>query len=96
MPKRGFSHFRGLGDLVQCGHDTNFNVDVVPCRFTGFTHDQKYAKNHAKHHRIAIFTANVKNCKMEIEAFVGCCRLVAWPDNTTNDKWDKPKPKGVT
>ena len=77
---------------MQCGYDTNFNVDVVSCRFTGFTLDQKYAKNH----RIAIFTADVKNVRIEIEAFVGCCRLVAWPDNATNDKCDKQKPKGVT
>ena len=50
---------------MQRGHDTNFNVDVVPCRFTGFTHDQKYAKNHARHHRIAIFTADVKNARLK-------------------------------
>ena len=58
---------------MQRGHDTNFDVDVVPCRFTGFTNDQKSAK----HHRIAIFTADVKNVRIEIEAFVGCYRLVA-------------------
>jgi len=33
-----------LDDLVQRGYDTNFNVDVVSCRFTGFTSDRKYAK----------------------------------------------------
>ena len=39
---------------MQRGHDTNFNVDVVSCRFTGFNLDGKYAK----HHRIATFTAD--------------------------------------
>jgi hypothetical protein len=63
-----------LDDLVQRGYDTNFNVDVVSCRFTGFNRDGKYAKNHAKHHRIAIFTADDKNAKIEIETFVGCYR----------------------
>ena len=96
MPKRGLLQCRGLGDLVQRGHDTNFNVDVVPCRFTGFTRDRKYAKNHTKHHIIAIFIADVNNCRIELETFVGCYRLVAWPDNAANDKCDKPKPKGVT
>ena len=43
---------------MQRGYDTNFNVDVVSCRFNGFNRDGKYAKNHAKHHRIAIFTAD--------------------------------------
>ena len=81
---------------MQRGHDTNFNVDVVPCRFTGFTHDQKYAKNHAKHHRIAIFTADDKDARIETETFAGCYRPAAWPDNVANDKRDKLKPKGVT
>ena len=81
---------------MQCGYDTNFNVDVVSCRFTGFTRDRKYAKNHAKHHRIAIFTADYKNSRIEIETFVGCYRFVAWPDNVANNECDKPKPKGVT
>ena len=81
---------------MQRGHDTNFNVDVVPCRFTGFTHDQKYAKNHEKHHRIAIFTADDKNARIDHEQFVGCYRFAAWPDNAANDNSDKPKPKGVT
>ena len=49
---------------MQCGYDTNFNVDVVSCRFTGFNRDRKYAKNHAKHHRIAIFTADVNNANI--------------------------------
>jgi hypothetical protein len=53
-----------LDDLVQRGYDTNFNVDVVSCRFTGFNRDGKYTKNHAKHHRIAIFTADDKNAKI--------------------------------
>ena len=96
MPNRRSSQCRGLDDLVQRGHDTNFNVDVVPRRFTGFTHDQKYAENHATHHRIAIFTADDKNARIEIEAFAGCYRSAAWPDNVANDKCDKPKPKGVT
>ena len=61
-----------------------------------FTRDQKYAKNHAKHHRIAIFTTDVNNYRIERETFVGCYRFVAWPDNAANDKCDKPKPKGVT
>ena len=77
---------------MQRGYDTNFNVDVVSCRFTGFNRDGKYAKNHAKHHRIAIFTADVKNVRIEKEAFVGYYRLVAWPDDAANDKCDKPKP----
>ena len=57
-----------------------------------FNRDGKYAKNHAKHHRIAIFTADVKNVRIEMKAFVGCYRLVAWPDDAANDKCDKPKP----
>ena len=81
---------------MQRGHDTNFNVDVVSCRFTGFTRDQKHAKNHAKHHRIAIFTADVKNARIKPETFGGCYRSAAWPDNVANDKCNKPKPKGVT
>ena len=77
---------------MQRGYDTNFNVVVVSCRFTGFTRDRKYAK----HHRIAIFTANDKNASININTFVGCYRSAAWPDNVANDKCDKPKPKGVT
>ena len=77
---------------MQRGHDTNFNVDVVSCRFTSVTLDQKYAKNHAKNHRIAIFIADVKNVRIDKEVFVGCYRLVAWPDNAANDKCEKPKP----
>ena len=61
-----------------------------------FTRDQKYAKNHAKHHRIAIFTADDQNHIIETETFVGCYCSAAWPDNVANDKCDKPKPKGVT
>ena len=49
---------------MQRGYDTNFNVDVVSCRFTGFNRDGKYAKNHAKHHRIAIFTADDSNSRI--------------------------------
>ena len=96
MPERGLSQCRGLGDLVQRDHDTNFNVDVVSCRFNGFTHGQNYATNHAKHHRIAIFTADIKIIRIEIGIFIGCYRFVAWPDNAANDKCDNPKPKGVT
>jgi hypothetical protein len=96
MPERGQSQCRGLDDLAQRGQDTNFYFDAVSCRFTGFTRDRKYVKNHAKHHRIAIFTADNKKCKIETETFVGCYRFTAWPDNTANDKSDKPKPKGVT
>ena len=81
---------------MQRGCDTNFYVDGVSSRFTGFTRDRKYAKNHAKHHRIAIFTADDKTARIEIAPFVGCYRFVAWPDNVANDKCDKPKPKGVT
>ena len=81
---------------MQRSYDTNFNVDVVSHRFNGFSRDRKYAKNQAKHHRIAIFTAHGKNPRIEIETFVGCYRFVAWPDNVANDKCDKPKPKGVT
>ena len=92
MPNRGWLQCRGLDDLVQQGYDTNFNVDVVSCRFTGFNRDGKYAKNH----RIAIFTADDKNARVETEAFVGCYRSAAWPDNAANDKCNKPKPKGVT
>ena len=81
---------------MQRGQDTNFNFGAVSCRFTGFTRDQKYVKNHAKHHRIAIFTADDKDAKIECEKFVGCYRFATWPDNAANDKSDKPKPKGVT
>ena len=81
---------------MQRGYDTNFNVDVVSCRFTGFNRDGKYAINHAKHHRIAIFTADSKKSMIKTETFVGCYRSAAWPDNVANGKCDKPKPKGVT
>ena len=81
---------------MQRGYDTNFNVDVVSCRITDFNRDGKYAKNHAKNHRIAIFTADDQNARIETETFVGCCCSSAWPDNVANDKCDKPKPKGVT
>ena len=53
-------------------------------------------KNHVKYHRIAIFTADGKNARLETETFVACYRSAAWPDNVANDKCDKPKPKGVT
>jgi hypothetical protein len=53
-----------LDDLVQRGQGTNFSFGAVSCRFTGFTHDRKYLKNHAKYHRIAIFTADNKNAKI--------------------------------
>jgi hypothetical protein len=58
MPERARFQCRGLSDLVQRGQDTNFNFGAVSCRFTGFTRDRKYLKNHAKYHRIAIFTAD--------------------------------------
>ena len=92
----GLSQCRVLDDLVQRGQDTNFNFGAVLCPFTGFTRDWKYIKNHAKYHRIAIFTADGKNAKIETGTFVGCYRSDAWPDNVANDKCDKPKPKGVT
>ena len=81
---------------MQRGYDTNFNIDAVSCRFAGFNRDEKYAKNHAKHHRIAIFTADDQKSIIDTETFVGCYRSSAWPDNVANDKCDKPKPKGVT
>ena len=81
---------------MQRGYDTNFNVDVVSCRFTGFNRDGKHAKNHAKHHTIAIFIADGQSARIETETFVGCYCSSAWPDNVANDKCDKPKPKGVT
>ena len=82
--------------MLQRGYDANLNVDVVSCRFTSFTRDRKYAKNHAKNHRIAIFTADDNKARIKIDTFVGCYRFVAWPDNVANNKCDKPKPKGVT
>ena len=81
---------------MQRGHDTNFNVVVVSYRFTDFTRDRKYVKNHAKYHRIAIFTADDKNGRINLATFVGYYRFATWPDNAANDKSDKPKPKGVT
>ena len=50
---------------MQRGYDTNFDVAIVSYQFTGFNRDGKYAKNHAKHHRIAIFTADVKNARLK-------------------------------
>jgi hypothetical protein len=85
-----------LDDLAQCGQDTNFNFGVVSYRFTGFTRDRKYVKNHAKHHRIAIFIADDKDVKTATATFVGCYWFATWPDNAANDKNDKPKLKGVT
>ncbi|MDA8730536.1 hypothetical protein N9N21_06765 [Alphaproteobacteria bacterium] len=49
---------------MQRGQGTNFSFGAVSCRFTGFTHDRKYLKNHAKYHRIAIFTADDNNVKI--------------------------------
>ena len=60
---------------MQRGHDTNFNVVVVSYRFTDFTRDRKYVKNHAKYHRIAIFTADDTNVRIELATFVGCYRF---------------------
>ena len=96
MPMTSLFQCRVLDDLVQRGQDTNFNFGEVLCRFTGFTRDWKYVKNHAKYHRIAIFTADDKNARIESEAFVGCYGSAAWPINAANDKCNKPKPKGVT
>ena len=81
---------------MQRGQGTNFSFGAVSCRFTGFTRDLKYVKNHAKHHRIAIFTADDGLVKIEIAVCIGCYRFAAWPDKAANDKSDKPKPKGVT
>jgi hypothetical protein len=53
-----------LDDLVQRGQDTNFNFGAVLCRFTDFIRDWKYVKNHTRHHRIAIFTADDKNANI--------------------------------
>jgi len=96
MPKKGCFQCRGLDDLAQRGQDTNFNFGAVSCRFTSFARDRIYVKNHAKHHRIAIFTADDKSVKVEIEAFIGCYRFAACPDNAANDKSDNPKLEGVT
>jgi hypothetical protein len=96
MPKRDCAQFRGLDDLAQCGQDTNFNFGAVSYRFTGFTRDRKYEKNHAKHHRIAIFIADGILGIIATATFVGCYWFATWPDNAANDKSDKPKPKGVT
>ena len=81
---------------MQRGQGTNFNFGAVSYRFTGFTRDGKYVKNHAKNHRIAIFNADVNNVKIEIQVFIGCYRFAAWPDNAADVKCNKPKPKGVT
>ena len=96
MPTTGLLQCRVLDDLVQRGQDTNFNVAVVSCQFTGFNRYGKYAKNHSKHHRIAIFTADDKSTRIEKEKFVGYYCFASWSDNAANDKCDKPKPKGVT
>jgi hypothetical protein len=85
-----------LNDLVQRGQDTNFNFGAVLCPLTSFTRDRKYVKNHAKNHRIAIFTADDNHVKIGITVFIGCYRFAAWPDNAAKDKSNKPKPKGVT
>jgi hypothetical protein len=53
-----------LDDLVQRDQGTNFSFGAVSCRSTGFTHDRRYLKNHAKYHRIAIFTADDKNANI--------------------------------
>jgi hypothetical protein len=67
-----------LDDLVQRDQDTNFNFGAVSCRFTGFTRDRKYVKNHAKNHRIAIFTADDNHVKLGtrgIHWLLSFCRL---------------------
>ena len=81
---------------MQLGHDVNFIVVAVSCRFTGFTHDRKYLKNHAKFHRIAIFTADDDAGIIKAETFVGCYRFSNWPGKAASDKSDKPKSEGVT
>ena len=67
MPMTSLSQCRVLDDLVQRGQDTNFNFGAVLCRFTGLTRDWKYVKNHAKYHRIAIFTADDNNAKIIVK-----------------------------
>ena len=93
MPMTSLSQCRVLDDLVQRGQDTNFNFGAVLCRFTGFTRDWKYVKNHAKYHRIAIFTADDINYIIEYRNLFA---FIAWPDNAADVKCNKPKPKGVT
>jgi hypothetical protein len=55
MPERAQFQCRGLSDLVQRGQDTNFNFGAVSCRFTVFTRDRKYLKNHAKYQRFCAY-----------------------------------------
>jgi hypothetical protein len=93
MPMTSLSQCRVLDDLVQRGQDTNFNFGAVLCRFTGFTRDWKYVKNHAKYHRIAIFTADDNNARIKYKNLFA---FIAWPDNAADVKCNKPKPKGVT
>jgi len=78
-----------LDDLVQRGQGTNFGFGAVSCRFTGFTHDRKYLKNHAKYHRIAIFTADDKNAKISDKSLFAliaspCGRITPQMSNVTN------------
>ena len=47
MPEIACFLCKGLDDLVQRSHHTNFNIDFILCRFASFTRDRKYAKNHA-------------------------------------------------
>ena len=93
MPMTSLFQCRVLDDLVQRGQDTNFNYGAVLCRFTGFTRDWKYVKNHAKYHRIAIFTADDNDARIEYKNLFA---FIAWPDNAADVKFNKPKPKGVT
>ena len=84
---------RVLDDLVQRGQDTNLNFEAILYRFTGFTRDWKYLKNHAEYHRIAIFTEDYRNSRIRNKILFA---FVAWPDNAADVKCNKPKPKGVT
>ena len=93
MPVTSLALCRVLDDLVQRGQDTNFNFGAVLCPFTGFTRDWKYIKNHAKYHRIAIFTADDNDARIKYRNLFA---LIAWPDNAADVKCNKPKPKGVT
>ena len=93
MPITSLTQCRVLDDLVQRGKDTNFNFGAVLCPFTGFTRDWKYIKNHAKYHRIAIFTVDDNNSRIKYRNLFA---LIACPDNAADVKCNKPKPKGVT
>ena len=88
MPMTSLFQCRVLDDLVQRGQDTNFNFGAVLCRFTDFIRDWKYVKNH----RIAIFTADDNNARIDYKNLFA---FIAWPDNAADVKRNKSKPKGV-